>query len=83
MIESKRKVLQSLLFFPGEKIYTDINTDTKKAYIIVCDKSAVKLLLNTIQTTSIIAISLLVYLGFPIYVFITRFKFELPICSIH
>lgn len=79
MIASTRKKLQRLIFFAGEKIYTEINEDSDPKYISACDKSAIKLLTNTIQTVSIIIFSVLVYWVFPIYSLIVDSKIELPI----
>lgn len=79
MIPSKRKFYQSLAFFAGEKIYTNINRDSNMGYIRVCNESAVKLLKSTLTIFGIVATSMIILLIFPMYAFIFKHDIQLPI----
>lgn len=79
MIESKRKVYQSLAFFGGNKIYTNVDQQSNTGYIQVCDQSAIKLLKSTLTTLGIVIGSMNVYLGFPMYSYTFKHELQLPI----
>lgn len=75
----KKKFYQSLAFFAGEKIYTNINQDSDMGYIRVCNKSAVKLLKSTLIIFGIVATSMIILLIFPTYAIIFKNDIQLPI----
>lgn len=79
MIKSKRKMYQSLAFFGGNKIYTNVDRHSNMGYIQVCDQSAIKLLKSTITTLGIVIGSMNVYLGFPMYSYTFKHELQLPI----
>lgn len=79
MIPSTRKTLQSIAFFAGDKIYTDITEGCNLNYIGVCDESAIKLLKTTTKTLGIIFASLMLALTFPIYAFVINNELQFPI----
>lgn len=79
MITSKRKVWQSLAFFSGDKIYTNVNRKSNPKYINVCNKSAVKLLTSTIVTLIIVIGSMNIYVGFPVIASMFTDDLQLPI----
>lgn len=65
MIPSKLEILKSISFFPIEKIYTYANDESNHEYDKVCNKSAIKLLKDTMQTLAIIIISVTIFSIFP------------------
>lgn len=77
MIESKR--FQSLLFFAGEKIYTNIHENSNMSYIRVCNESAIKLLKSTLTTLFMLIASNVIYLGFPSYATMIHHEIQLTI----
>lgn len=81
MIESSRKMYQSLIFFVGDKIYIKVDKDSNPNYVRLIDEIAIKLLTSTLKTISIIIGSIIVYVGFPIYVFIfhNEIQFAVPV----
>lgn len=81
MIESSRKMYQSLIFFVGDKIYINVDEDSNPKYVRLIDETAIKLLTSTLTTISIIIGSIIVYVGFPIYVFIfhNEIQFAVPV----
>lgn len=79
MIPSQMKMYQSLAFFSGDKIYTDINEHSNMGYIRVCDNSALKLLKTTAITIMIIVVSMNIYVGFPITSSMFTGVLQLPI----
>ena len=79
MVSSQRKMWQSLAFFSGDKIYTDVNEESNMGYIRVCDRSAIKLLTSTAITLVIIVGSMNVYVGFPITTSMFSDELQLPV----
>lgn len=79
MVESKRKVYQSLAFFAGDKIYTHITDHPNLGYIKVIDESAIKLFKSTSGTLGIVATSMIILLIFPMYAFVFNRDIQLPI----
>lgn len=76
---SKRKIYQSLIFFAGDKIYTDVFEHSDPRYIEICDQSAIKLLRSTLKTTSILIVCSIIYGLFPIHAFITENEIQIPV----
>lgn len=70
MLPKSRKLIQSLIFFAGDQIYTDIQPDSELNYIRVCDQSAIKLLKDASTTMAIIISAVVLYSCFPLYAFI-------------
>lgn len=54
MIPRTRSMLQTLLWFAGDKIYTDVNDESDHKYIGVCNERAIQLLKSTSITIGII-----------------------------
>lgn len=79
MNKSKKDIYQSLIFFAGDNIYTDIKRDSNPNFIRVCDESAIKLLKNTIKTLIVVVGSMNMYLGFPMFSYTFHNDLQLPI----
>lgn len=79
MSKSKRGAYQSLMFFAGNKIYTDFHRNSNRRYIHVCNQSAMKLLKNTLATLAIIVGSMNVYVSIPVMAAIKANQVPLPI----
>lgn len=79
MFESKRKMYQSLVFFAGEKIYTDVHPYSNPKYIRVCNECAIKLMQNAVVTLAIIIGSMNVYVSFPVMASMKTNEVPLPI----
>lgn len=79
MVPWQRKMWQSLAFFSGDKVYTDVNEESNMGYIRVCDKSAIKLLTSTAITLVIIVGSMNIYVGFPITTSMFSGDLQLPV----
>lgn len=79
LIPSKLKQYQSLAFFAGDKIYTNIEKDSDPKYIETCDRCAINLLKSTSKTVGIVILSMTVMLLFPPYVFLFKNDIQLPI----
>lgn len=79
MIPRTRSMLQTLLWFAGDKIYTDVDDQSDPKYIRVCNERAIQLLKSTSITIGIIVATLNIYLGFPVYDTIFGEEFQLPV----
>lgn len=79
MTTRRRKLGQSLCWFAGDKIYTEVDEESDPNYIRVCNESAIKLLKSTALTIAIIIITLNIYLGFPVYSTLFAGEFQLPV----
>lgn len=77
MLPKSRKLIQSLIFFAGDRIYTDIQPDSETNYIRVCDQSAIKLLKDASSTLAIISSAVILYSCFPMYAFIKHNEIQL------
>lgn len=79
MIPSKIKAYQSLTFFAGDRIYTNVEQDSNPDYIKVCNLSAIKLFKSTSTMLGIVATSMIILLIFPMYAYIFKHDIQLPI----
>lgn len=79
IMPSTLKIIQSLSFFAGEKIYTDITEDCDPSYIRACDQSAIRLLKSTSKTIGIVVVSITIFLLFPIFAYILYNDIQLPV----
>lgn len=70
---------QSLAFFSGDKIYTDVNDNSNMGYIRVCDDCAIKLLKSTVGTLTMVVVSMNIYVGFPITSSIFTGDLQMPV----
>lgn len=76
---SKRQIFQSLAFFAGENIYTNIGMNSNPRYIRVCDQSAVKLLKSTLAMLGIIFTFSTISVIFPLYAYVVKNDIQLPV----
>lgn len=79
MVPQSRKEFRSLVYFVGEKVYTDIDGKSDPSYIKAIDGSAIKLMTSTLQTTAIVTVSMIIYLIYPVIVYIQSNELHLPI----
>lgn len=79
MRTSSRKMIQSLLYFGGNKIYTDITEESNPKYIRLCDQSAIRLLKDISKTLCIISICVFLYAIFPLYTILDKHELQLPL----
>lgn len=77
MIPRLTKMLQSVAFFAGDKIYTEVDLDSDPNYIRICDQCAMKLLKNTATMVGLIIVSCAIYSCFPVYAFIFHNEIQL------
>lgn len=78
IVPPKRRIFQSLIFFAEHKIYTDITEQSNLEYINATNRSAIKLLKNTTNTSLILAICLSIYVLIPIYELVIEHHFQAP-----
>lgn len=78
MIPSKRPRFQKLIFFAGDKIYTE-HGQSNANYIKVTDESAIQLFMNTAKIIGMITVSMTIFCIFPIYAFIYRNEIQFPV----
>lgn len=77
---SKRKALQSLLFFVGDNIYPDNRNDNDNPnYIRICDKSTIKLLKTVLTVICMICFICSYYYIIPIAHYILTKEVHLPV----
>lgn len=75
----KRKIMQSLVHFGGEKIYTDVNENSDRKYIRMCEEKALQLLADAIKTIAIINGSNICMLVLCLYAFCVKNEIQLVI----
>lgn len=79
LVPSSRKTIQSLAFFAGDNIYTDVHLDSDSEYIRICDKSAIKLLRNATMSFLMIGIAACLFACFPLYAYFANGELQLLI----
>lgn len=79
ILPSQRKMLVSLAFFGGRKIYTDYGSNYSSDYIRVCNDSAIKLLKDTITTLCLLVTCNCLYMIFPMYSMLFKNEIQLPL----
>lgn len=79
MVPQSRKEFRSHIYFVGERVYTDIDENSNASYIKALDQSAIKLFTSTAKTVAIVVVSMIIYLTFPIIVYIQSNELHLPI----
>lgn len=79
MRTSSRNLVQSLIYFGGNKIYTDITPESNSKYIRLCDQSAIRLLRDISKTLGIISICVILYGIFPLYTLTFKHELQLPL----
>lgn len=79
MIPKSRKEFRSFAYFVGEKVYPDFDAKCSASYVKVIDESAIKLGTSTIKTVTIIVVSMIIYLIFPVVAYIQSKELHLPI----
>lgn len=75
----KRKILQSLIHFSGEKIYTEVTEDSSRKYIRMCEEKALRLFADAIKTFAIINGSNICILVLCLYAFSVKNEIQLVI----
>lgn len=73
------KVLQSQVYFSGEKVYASSNHMSNQKYARISEQSALKLLWNTIKIIAIISVSSAIPAMFNLYILIKDHEINLPI----
>lgn len=76
---SSRNEIQSLIYFGGETIYTDITPESNPNYIWLCDQSANRLLKDISKTLGIISVCVILYGLFPFYTLVVKHELVLPL----
>lgn len=79
IIPSEQRMLKSLLFFGGEKIYTKFGPNFDPNYIRTCEKSAIKLLKTTATTLCLLVTCNCVYFIFPMYALLLKHEIQFPL----
>lgn len=76
---SQRKALQALVYFAGENIYPDFDSESDREYIRICDQCALKLLSNTLRIVGLIQISTGILTSFSMLAFIMNNEIQLSL----
>lgn len=71
--------MQSLIYFGGETIYTDVTPESNPKYIKLCDQGAIRLLKDVSKTLGIISICVGLFSIFPMYTLVCKHELQLPI----
>lgn len=79
LVPSKRRQLNRLVYFTGEKIYRGFNQESTDNYMRVCEKNALNLLSSTIQKCLILCLGTSLFVLFPMVAFVFNNEIQLPV----
>lgn len=79
ILPHERKIFQSLIFFAGDNLYTDVSECPDPKYIDICNQSAIKLFKSVLKTVTILIVCAIIYALFPIHAFIVKNEIQLPV----